>query len=99
MLNTIQDQVARMSAEELNLVVESIKLRRTFLARQVTNKLVKGDKVQFDGGRKYGVVVGKVIKVNLKTIKVECYNGTIWKVSANLITKVSELEYLFPAAK
>tara|TARA_R110000851_G_scaffold217801_2_gene370740 strand:+ start:188 stop:457 length:270 start_codon:yes stop_codon:yes gene_type:complete len=89
MLNTIQDQVARMSAEELNLVVESIKLRRTFLARQVTNKLVIGDEVQFDGGRQgNGVVGGHVIKVNLKTIKVECDNGNIWKVSANLITKV-----------
>jgi preprotein translocase subunit YajC len=96
MLNTIQDQVARMSAEELNLVVESIKLRRTFLARQTTNSLVIGDKVQFDGGRKYGVVTGVVTKVNLKTIKVDS-GGTVWKVSANLITKVSELEYLFPA--
>jgi hypothetical protein len=88
MLNTIQDQVARMSAEELNLIVESIKLRRTFLARQATNKLVIDDIVQFDGGRNYGVVTGVVTKVNLKTIKVDT-GGTVWKVSANLITKVS----------
>ena len=87
MLNTVQDQVGRMSAAELNLVVESIKLRRTFLARQTTNSINKGDKVQFDGGRKHGVITGKVVKVNLKTIVVDTINNT-WKVSANLITKV-----------
>ena len=87
MLNTVQDQVGRMSAAELNLVVESIKLRRTFLARQTTNSINKGDKVQFDGGPKHGVITGKVVKVNLKTIVVDTINNT-WKVSANLITKV-----------
>ena len=88
MLNTVQDQVGRMSAAELNLVLESIKLRRTFLARQTTSTLIKGDKVQFDGGNKYGVITGVVTKVNIKTIKVESNNGSTWKVSANLITKV-----------
>ena len=87
MLNTVQDQVGRMSAAELNLVVESIKLRRTFLARQTTNSINKGDKVQFDGGPKHGVITGKVVKVNIKTIVVDTINNT-WKVSANLITKV-----------
>ena len=87
MLNTVQDQVGRMSAAELNLVVESIKLRRTFLARQTTNSINKGDKVQFDGGPKHGTITGKVVKVNIKTIVVDTINNT-WKVSANLITKV-----------
>jgi len=87
MLNTVQDQVGRMSAAELNLVVESIKLRRTFLARQTTNSINKGDKVQFNGGPKHGIITGKVVKVNIKTIVVDTINNT-WKVSANLITKV-----------
>ena len=87
MLNTVQDQVGRMSAAELNLVVESIKLRRTFLARQTTNSINKGDKVQFDGGSKHGVITGKVVKVNIKTIVVDSGPHN-WKVSANLITKV-----------
>jgi len=87
MLNTVQDQVGRMSVDELNLIVESIKLRRTFLARQTTNSIVIGDKVQFDGGNKYGIITGVVTKVNLKTIKVDS-GPNVWKVSANLITKV-----------
>ena len=40
MLNTVQDQIGRMDATELNKVVESIKLRRTFLARETTNSIL-----------------------------------------------------------
>ena len=98
MLNTVQDQIGRMSAAELNKVVESIKLRRTFLARETANSIVIGDKVQFNGGPKHGIITGKVVKVNIKTIVVDSGPNN-WKVSANLISKVSELESLFPSNK
>ena len=84
----VLESVARMSAAELNLVVESVKLRRTYLARQTTNSIVIGDTVKFNGGPKHGVITGNVTKVNIKTILVNSGTNN-WKVSANLISKVS----------
>ena len=34
MMNTVLDQVARMDSAELNRVVDAIKLRRTFVAKE-----------------------------------------------------------------
>ena len=85
----VLESVSRMSTEELNQVVDSVKLRRTYLARQQTKTLSPGDKVTFDGGRKHGVINGTVSKVNIKTVVVVSTSpNTTWKVSVGLLTKV-----------
>ena len=88
MINTVLDQVARMDNAELNRVVEAVKQRRTYNARNITRKLLVGDIVSFDA--KGGTVTGKVHKVNPKTVVVKDSNShTMWKVTATLLTPLS----------
>ena len=88
-LQTLQTQVSKMDSEELNMLVNLIKLRRTYISKTVTKTLVIGDNVTFDSGKTYGQVTGKVSKVNIKTVAVkDTHNGLTWKVTASLLTKV-----------
>jgi hypothetical protein len=63
------ESIYQMDNNELNQVVEAIKLKRTHLARQVARSVVKGDIVQFEG-RRGQMIQGKVMKVNQKTLVV-----------------------------
>ena len=84
MLNTVLDQVARMDNAELNLVVDAVKLRRTFISKESARGLFIGDSVSFESKR--GVrVTGTVAKVNSKTVVVDTAQGR-WKVTASLLT-------------
>jgi hypothetical protein len=88
-MNTVIDQVSRMDAEDLTRVVEAIKLRRTYLARQVTNSVSIGDRVSFSARR--NLVVGTVEKINIKTVVVLSTTGVRWKVTSSLLSPVREM--------
>ena len=83
--------IYQMDTDELNQIIEAVKLKRTHLARTMTRSVNVGDTVTFEArGR---TVTGKVTKVNTKTLQVreENTNGfssTNWKVTASLVQKV-----------
>lgn len=84
------EQIYQMDSDELNQVIEAIKLKRQHLARQAVRTVLVGDTVTFSArGR---TVVGKVLKVNRKTLQVREQGAvsTLWKVSATLVSKVTE---------
>ena len=85
MMNTVMDQVARMDSAELNRVVDAIKLRRTFIAKESARGLFIGDAVQFEGKRG-NTVCGTVTKVNSKTVVVDTVRDGRWKVTASMLT-------------
>ena len=80
--------IYQMDNNELNQVIEAIKLPRTHLARQASRSLMVGDTVTFDAKMR-GQVTGQVVKVNRKTVQVRC-NRTqgLWKVTASMLTQV-----------
>jgi ribosomal protein L35AE/L33A len=80
--------IYQMDNNELNQVIEAIKLKRTHLARQASRSLMVGDTVTFDAKMR-GQVTGQVVKVNRKTVQVRC-NRTqgLWKVTASMLTQV-----------
>ena len=83
------ESIYQMDNNELNQVVEAIKLKRTHLARQVARSVVKGDIVQF-AGRRGQMIQGKVMKVNQKTLVVmDSQTQTQWKVTASLVTPMT----------
>ena len=89
-VQTAVTAIRAMNNDELNQVIEAIKLQRTWLARQQTATLAVGDTVKFQGrgGRK---VVGTVTKINRKTVIVK--DGyTNWRVTASLLTRVEPQE-------
>ena len=81
--------IYQMDHDELNQVIEAIKLKRTHLARQASRSLMVGDTVSFDAKTR-GVITGAVTKVNRKTVQVRC-NRTqgLWKVTASMLTQVA----------
>ena len=83
---------ALQNIEELREIYDAIKLKQNALARDGIRSVVKGDIVSFVG--RQGKVVGKVTKVNRKTVMVlgGQSNGimnTTYKVPASMI-KVEE---------
>jgi len=77
-----------MDSDQLNQVIEAVKLKRTHLAKQVARSVVIGDIVSFEG-RRGQTVTGKVTKVNQKTVVVRDSNTQIqWKVTASMLTKL-----------
>ena len=91
-MNNVQTAIQAirgMNSDELNQVVEAIKLQRTFNARTATRSLMVGDTVTFDAKTR-GIITGQVIKINTKTVQVRC-NRTqgLWKVTASALKQVA----------
>lgn len=78
--------IYQMDNDELNQVIEAVKLKRTHLAKQVARSVLIGDMVQFEG-RRGQLIRGQVTKVNQKTIVVrDSATQGQWKVTASLVT-------------
>lgn len=89
MMNTVIQNIRKMNNEELNSLVREIKDRRTLLAKSTARGLRVGDVVSFDP-RNDNTVTGRVTKINRKTVIVKDSNSnTNWKVTANLLTRLS----------
>ena len=87
-MNNVQTAIAAirdMNNDEINQVVEAIKLQRTYNARQATRSLMVGDIVSFTG-RGSATVTGRVTKINRKTVQVrDSRTNTLWKVTASML--------------
>ena len=91
-MNNVQTAITairNMNADEINQVVEAIKLQRTYNARTATRSLMVGDTVSFDAKTR-GIITGTVTKINTKTVQVRC-NRTqgLWKVTASVLKQVA----------
>lgn len=81
-----------MDNEQLSQVVEAIKLKRQFLAKQAVRNFIVGDMVQFTSSRTGGKINGTVEKVNKKYIIVSAHiGGDKWRVPATMLTKLSDI--------
>ena len=92
-MNNVQKAMAAIRAietnEELNQLVVAFKMQRTLLARSATRSLRIGDTVRFDAKTR-GVITGKVLKINIKTVQVRCDRTQgLWKVTASALTQVA----------
>ena len=89
-MNNVQTAITairNMNNDEINQVVEAIKLQRTFNARSSARALSVGDTVQFTG-RASRTVVGTVEKINRKTVVVNSPTQGKWKVTASMLTQI-----------
>ena len=89
-MNTVQTAVTAIrnaDRNELNQIIEAVKLQQNYLARQSARTFMKGDAVQFTG-RGNRKVVGTVVKVNPKTIVVDSPSQGRWKVTASMLTSL-----------
>ena len=81
----IADIYAIQNNDDLNSIVEAIKLKRTHLAKSKARSFTRGDRVQFRN-RTGGTVTGTVVKVNIKYVIVDAdLGGTRYKVPASML--------------
>jgi|TARA_B110000977_G_scaffold87132_1_gene115983 hypothetical protein len=78
--------VYQMDNQQLNQLVEAVKLKRTHLARQAVRSFTVGDNVRFKG-RSGNIVKGTVRKVNRKYIVVDTQMGG-YRVPATMLEGV-----------
>ena len=86
-MNNVQTAIAAIrntDRDELNQIIEAVKLQQTFLAKTSARSFSIGDAVSFTG-RGGRTVVGTVSKVNPKTIVVDSPSQGRWKVTASML--------------
>ena len=91
-MNNVQTAIKAIhgiqSNDDLNQVIEAIKLQRTYLSRQTVRSLRVGDAVEFEG--RGGVTVrGTVEKINRKTVIVAEPGYGRWRVTAGLLKQTN----------
>ena len=79
--------IYQMDNDQLNQVIEAIKLKRNHLATQAVRSFMIGDIVGFTGKRGQQVS-GKVKKVNKKYVVIDCGSQGQWRVPGNHLTKL-----------
>ena len=84
--------IYKMNNDELNQVVDAIRLKRQYLAKQAIREFVIGDMVQFTSKRTGGKVNATVEKVNRKYVIVSTHiGGEKWRVPASMLTHLKEI--------
>ena len=79
--------IYQMDNDQLNQVIEAIKLKRNHIATQDVRSFMVGDIVGFTG--KFGKQVsGKIKKINKKYIIIDCGTDGQWRVPGNHLTKL-----------
>lgn len=80
---TINFILRSASNDDINSIVEAVKMRRIQLTKQNVRKLAVGDSVSFNGRR--GYTKGVVKKINIKYVIVDTTTGS-WRVPANMLS-------------
>lgn len=78
----IYHAIMNCSREDLNHIIDAVKVRDRRLREDASRKFVVGDSVQFDAGKR-GKILGVVTKVNSKSVLVrqKVDNGIAnWKI-------------------
>jgi ribosomal protein L35AE/L33A len=88
-LEKLIDTIYKLNNEDLNTVIDAIKLRRNQIHTQQAQTFKVGDTVSFKG--RYGrTETGTVVKVKIKNVVVD--TGSVrWNVPGNLLTKARKV--------
>lgn len=77
---------------ELRSMIDAVQWNRAQLAKQVKRSIALGDNVEFTSSKTGRLTRGFVKKVAIKYITVDTGMG-LWRVPANMLTKVEDREY------
>ncbi len=77
---------------ELRSMIDAVKWNRAQLTQQTKRSLRIGDNVNFTSTKHGRNVTGVVTKIAIKYVTVRTVDG-LWKVPANMLTKINEPEF------
>ena len=81
-----------LSNTELSSVIDAVKFARARLTEQSKRSLVIGDNVSFKSSKTGMNVTGTVRKIAIKFVTVDT-GQTLWRVPANMLTKIQDREF------
>jgi hypothetical protein len=81
-----------LNNDELMSVIDAVKFARSRLAQATKYSLKVGDNVNFTSSKTGQNVTGFVTKIAIKYITVKTLGG-LWRVPANMLTKIEDNEY------
>ena len=89
-LNKMIQDIYTLNSDELNQVVDAVKLRRNQLHSLDAHSLRIGQRVSFQGRR--GITEkGTVRKIKIKYVLVETDRGQRWNVPGSHLTQIKEV--------
>jgi len=77
---------------DLISMIDAVKWKRATLAKLTKASLATGDSVQFVSSKTGQTMTGFVTKIAIKYVTVKTLGG-LWRVPANMLTKVDDNEY------
>ena len=77
---------------ELSSIIDAVKFARARLTESTKRELRIGDNVNFTSSKTGQNVTGFVTKIAIKYVTVKTVNG-LWRVPANMLTKIDEREF------
>ena len=86
-MEEIKATIFSSNREEINAIVELIKIRKEMLSKEKMSEMKVGDKVSFI--HKGAKVLGTIRKKNIKRLVVDTEIGG-WNIPASLLTLVTE---------
>ena len=88
-INDVLNFIDDLNTDDLQKVINVVKMRRDQLHFQNAQSLRVGDAVSFKG-RRNSILKGIVEKVKIKYILVRTTSGTRWNVPGSHLTKIKE---------
>ena len=79
------NDILHMDNDALNRVISAVKMRRDQLHFANTRSFNIGDRVEFTSSRTNTVLTGKVSKVKIKYVAVNCDNGQNWNIPGGML--------------
>ena len=86
-MEEIKATIFSSNREEINAIVELVKIRKEMLSKEKMSEMKVGDKVSFI--HKGAKILGTIRKKNLKRLVVDTEIGG-WNIPASLLTLVTE---------
>lgn len=80
--------IYKMDNDQLNQVIDAVKLKRQYITKQATRSLNVGDNVQFTSSKTGQLKTGTITKVARKYITVDCGPFDSWRVPGNMLERV-----------
>jgi len=81
--------VYQMDNDQLNQIIEAVKLKRQHLTKQNIRSFSVGDVVEYQG--RNGYTQGVVKKINRKYVVVDAGVNGQWRVPANMLSPAKEM--------
>jgi len=79
--------------DQLTSIIDSVKFARARLTEQNKRSLTIGDNVHFNSVKQGRTMQGTVTKIAIKYVTVKVPLLGLWRVPANMLTKINEPEF------